>query len=458
MDKESPESIIREVVDYCADCDVCRYLMDDNCLFFPQLYRLWDQEIETGEKITDQDLRQLVDLCNFCALCPCPNIRSNVVRAKTRYIDRDGLKFGVRTLEDVELLGKICGALPRLSNLFLGNKAAGGLLKKAIGIHQDRKFPKFPVDKFQNWAESRKLHVKKTTNKKRKAAFFVGCTGRYLFPEVPRAAVEVLLKNDVEVYIPPQKCCGMPTLLEGDRNLTLIFAGYNLESLAGAVEDGYDIVCSCPTCGFMLKQVLKEGAYYSEEYQEFLGADADYIKAPDYKGAMSSGKFIKLSKTMYRNILKDDGYFSSLSSRARILTAEHTYDLGEYLLALSQAGEFRAPAGRIQGRLVYYPPCHAREQDIGRPYSELLASISTLDSESINGSFYCCGMAGIMGFKKEFHESSLKLGQNLMDKIREVNPDGIVTECLSCRLQFSQQTPLTIRHPIELIYEAYNED
>ena len=74
--------------------------------------------MEAGEKITSGELRNLVDLCNFCALCPCPPVRANIIEAKTRFVDRDGLKFGVRTLEDVERVAKLCGAIPRLSNNF----------------------------------------------------------------------------------------------------------------------------------------------------------------------------------------------------------------------------------------------------------------------------------------------------------------------------------------------------
>ena len=95
MEKSSPEKKAHKVVDECADCDVCRFLMDSDCLMFPELYRLYDREKESGEKITSGELRHLVDLCNFCALCPCPPVRANIIEAKTRFIDRDGLKFGV---------------------------------------------------------------------------------------------------------------------------------------------------------------------------------------------------------------------------------------------------------------------------------------------------------------------------------------------------------------------------
>ncbi len=65
MEINEPEKIIRAVLDSCADCDVCRFLMDSSCLLFPELYRLFDKEMEGGETITADELPDLVDLCNF---------------------------------------------------------------------------------------------------------------------------------------------------------------------------------------------------------------------------------------------------------------------------------------------------------------------------------------------------------------------------------------------------------
>ena len=48
MEKIDPENTARMVIDACSDCDVCRFLMDSDCLMFPELYRLYDKEIETG--------------------------------------------------------------------------------------------------------------------------------------------------------------------------------------------------------------------------------------------------------------------------------------------------------------------------------------------------------------------------------------------------------------------------
>jgi len=74
--------------------------------------------------------------------------------------------------------------------------------------------------------------------------------------------------------------------------------------------------------------------------------------------------------------------------------------------------------------------------------------------EPVDGSLYCCGMAGIMGFKRDFHETSLHLGHRLMEKIQALAPERLITDCLSCRLQFDQLLPYKVQHPVELLNEA----
>ncbi|UCD90737.1 MAG: hypothetical protein JSW04_04725 [Desulfobacterales bacterium] len=432
--------------------------MDTTSFLFPELYRLYDREVETKEKITAEKLRNLVDLCNFCAVCPCPNIRADIIQAKTAFIDRDGLKFSIRIIEDVELMGKLCGAIPQLTNILFQNKRIGALFKEATGIHKKRSIPQFPKENFLKWANRKNIHVKHKKKQKNKVAYFAGCTSRYLFPEVPKAVVEVFQHNGINVYYLEQQCCGMPTLLEGDRKLTLKFAEFNIDRLAEVVEDGYDIVCSCPTCGYMLKNVLKEGAYYSSEYQAAVGADEFYLKIP--KGIRTSNPdkdaFVWLKKSLYPGLLKDEGYFSSISARKRIMVAENTYDLGEYLVKLNETGELKKAFGPIPERAAYYPPCHLREQEIGRPYQNILGLIPEFSIETIGDAFYCCGMAGIMGLKQGFHSTSIKMGRRLIAKIKEIHPEKLITDCLSCRMQFNQLTPYKVFHPIEILKESYS--
>ena len=205
-----------------------------------------------------------------------------------------------------------------------------------------------------------------------------------------------------------------------------------------------------------LSGIIKEGAYYSQEYQESVGADQTYLKIPTAKTSDNPGgkSFEFLKRNMYQGILKDDGYFSAIDPIKRIVVAENTYDLGEYLTNLHRSGQLKTDFGEVSGRMVYYPPCHLREQNIGRPYQELLSLLPGIDLEPVDGSLYCCGMGGIMGFKREFHETSIHLGNRLMKKINDLKPERLVTDCLSCRLQFNQLLPYKVYHPIEILKEA----
>jgi glycerol-3-phosphate dehydrogenase subunit C len=38
-----------------------------------------------------------------------------------------------------------------------------------------------------------------------------------------------------------------------------------------------------------------------------------------------------------------------------------------------------------------------------------------------------------------------------------MNPEVLVTDCLSCRLQFNQLLPNKVLHPIEIIWQAYGK-
>jgi len=450
---KDPEKLTRAVVDACADCDVCRDLMDVNCLMFPELYRLWDRETDGGASITAIDLRRLVDLCNFCALCPCPNIRSDLMTAKSAFIQRDGLGRRVRIVEDVALVSRICGTFPQLTNRLFRLQTIRSCGNRMMGLHSERFLPTFPAENFPSWAKSHNLHHKPRKGP-RKVAYFAGCTANYLFPEVAEAVVLLLQSNGIEVWVPPQNCCGMPTFLEGDQRLTRKFIRSVIPILLEAVKDGFEIVCSCPTCGFFLKCLIKEGAYYSDEYQASVHADRNVLLVPDETATPADGgkrSFLHLSRMIYGKILVDKGDFSFIPPMQRIQVAEHTRDLGEYLSGLYRAGEIDLPESGTKERLIYFPPCHQREQQIGRPYLELLENVPGLSIQPLTGTLYCCGMAGIMGFKQDFHEASLKIGRPLMEKIEKSKADRIVTDCLSCRLQFNQTLSLPVSHPVEIL-------
>jgi len=78
-------SLVLKIFKKCAGrsgCEVCREHMEEDCLFFPEMYRLHDLAQETCNPPNEKDLASLVDLCTLCGRCPCQDIRILVLKAK----------------------------------------------------------------------------------------------------------------------------------------------------------------------------------------------------------------------------------------------------------------------------------------------------------------------------------------------------------------------------------------
>jgi len=471
----SPEGTMRSVMDTCADCDACRFLMDESCPFFPELYRLADRKDEGGEPASEAELRELARKCTLCDLCPCPNIRGDIVAAKTAFARRQGLPLGSRLLADIQGeargrprgrpclplgsrfladiqgLGELSSRTPRLVNQLLNLPLVEPLLKKCAGVHPSRTLPGMPRESFFRWARRKGLDRKSESQPG--VAYFAGCTAGYFFPEVARAAVTVLEHSGVPVHVPPQQCCGMPTLVEGEKPRTMERVRFNLETLLARAREGYTPVCSCPTCGFLFKVLLHEDAVYSRAYQESLGAGPGEIRIPRDRGGRT--EHVSLNKALYSRLSEHEEYFSELDPLDRVALSSRVRDLGQYLEELREQGRLKAPTRRVEMRVAYFAPCHQREQNTGTPYATILSLVPGLRVEQVGGRLDCCGMGGSLGMKKDFSRESVRIGEALMDKIRASSPEAVVTDCLSCRLQLEHLLPFPVFHPLEMLSRSY---
>ncbi len=452
MKNYEAESLTKEIIEECGDCDVCRYLMDETCFFFPELFRLWDKEKQEKKEITKEELRHLLKLCHFCALCPCSNIRAKIIKAKTALIEKEGIRPSIFLMENVEIVWRIMSSFAWNKSVL--RKPLDLVLKKIMNIHPERKIPKFPKESFIKWAKKENITKEPLSQGEQKVAYFVGCTGKFLFPEVPKAFVSIMQKLKIPLYIFDQHCCGMPAFLEGDRKLVLKWLRSNMDRWSELVSKGYDIVCSCSTCAFFIKEIIPSGAVYSPKVQEIIGAQKDEIKVPlgrDFK----SSTCLSLSKKLYEKILVDEDYFSVIDPLERLRIAKKTFDAGEYLLRVLKSHKPLFTSGAFSKRMVYFAPCHQREQKIGKPYLEIF-TMANIAVEEIQKSMYCCGLGGIMGFKKDYHLPSISIGERLAKKLEEFKPEIVITDCLSCRIQLNQLTTYSVLHPLEIIRKVMN--
>ncbi|MGA2319098.1 MAG: heterodisulfide reductase-related iron-sulfur binding cluster, partial [Thermodesulfobacteriota bacterium] len=87
----------------------------------------------------------------------------------------------------------------------------------------------------------------------KKVAYFYGCYINTNEVDVGKATVQVLDANGFEITLPPQQCCGIPMLGNGDFNGAKKMAHYNVPSLLNTIHSGSDIIFSSTSCGHMIK-------------------------------------------------------------------------------------------------------------------------------------------------------------------------------------------------------------
>lgn len=234
----------------------------------------------------------------------------------------------------------------------------------------------------------------------RRIAYFAGCTANYVDPEIGKATIEVLRRNDVWPVFPDQECCSIGRLSYGDRRTFLRKARANVSSLVAA---GCAVVTACTSCALALKQ----------EYPRLLRTEEAERVAQD------------------------------------------TYDVMEYLAGLRVEGVLSTDFHPVALRVAYHAPCHLRVlgQELIDNRLQLLRLIPGLVVIYIDRG--CCGMGGTFGFKQTNYAASMTIGEALFQGIREAAPDVVATECPGCAMQIEQGTGLPVIHPILILKQAY---
>jgi len=268
-------------------------------------------------------------------------------------------------------------------------------MERTVGLTSEKNFPEFSNQTFKDWFKTKKSRGKK------KIAYFVGCSTNYYNPDVGKSVLEVLEKNNHEVILPDQTCCGVARLNYGDLDLARKNMEYNINSLLEVVKQGYEIVTSCPSCSLSLKE--------------------EYIDITDRQEAR--------------------------------LIAENTYNINEYLLKLHDAGQLNLELNDEQKKYAHHTPCHLKAQMLGNSTKKLLELLPGVKVEEVDAG--CCGSAGTFGFKDENYELSMKIGENVFNELKNMSFDQVLTDCDACRMQLAEGTGKQIIHPIQVIANRY---
>jgi len=347
-----------------------------------------------------------IDLCIGCHLCDmvCSsgvNISELNLIAKAKYLDEKGRPFRDWFLTHSYLYGRLGSFFSPLINRLLRNSQIKWLVETILRIDRRRELPGYESSTFRQWfKEYPSKGNKKVVSTRNRVAYFYGCYTNTHEVDVGKATVEVLEANGFEVILPPQRCCGIPMLGNGDFKGAKKMGLYNVPSFLNAIRSGSDIVFSSTSCGYMIKH--------------------------EYSRLLSIPKAEEVS--------------------------EHLHDLFEFLRNLKESNGFNTHFKELSLKAAYFAPCHLRALGIGLPVLEILRLIPGLKIYNIEAD--CCGMGGTFGFKKEKYEISQEIGKDLAEAIDRLKPEIILSDCEGCRMQIRHLTGLKVLHPIQILRDA----
>ncbi|MFZ2095574.1 MAG: anaerobic glycerol-3-phosphate dehydrogenase subunit C [Anaerolineales bacterium] len=351
-----------------------------------------------------------VDYCSGCRACNmvCPTgvkIAEINSRARAQLVNQGkiSLKYRLRNnlIARPELLGKVGQPFSPIVNYLLELNPARWFAEYTLGIHHSAPLPKFSNQLFTSWFHNHPKPVGTT----RKVVYFHGCSTQYYEPRIGRAAVQVLEANGCEVIVPPQNCCGLPLLSNGEFTAARKYHQNNVKNLVDYAYQGIPIIGTSTSCTLTLK----------EEAPELLDMD----------------------------------------DQATQLVAMNTFDFNEFLLMLHQEGSLNLNLNPIPLSLVYHIPCQYRAHRIGKPGIELLQLIPELEITDSHNT--CCGIAGTYGYKEEKYNISMEVGQSLFQLINHdlSTSPFVVCDSETCRWQITHATGKPAVHPVELLAKSY---
>lgn len=352
-----------------------------------------------------------VDLCSGCRQCNlvCPNgVKIAEINARARaQIVAGGQVPTIQRLRNNMVarsasLARIAQPFHPLANFLFAFPPFRNLADRLLQVSREAPFPRYAPQKFSSWFG--RQTPKAGTNGR--VVFFHGCATEYNEPWVGQAAVGVLQACGLEVIVPPQGCCGLPLLSNGEFDAARRYHDRNLRSLGEFARQGVPIVGTSTSCILTLK----------EEAPELL----------------------------------------EMHSQPASLVASMTYDFSEFLLLLHSEGRLTASFRRLPLFIPYHEPCQYRAQRLSSPGLELLGFIPGVElSQSMAA---CCGIAGTYGFKSEKYAIAMQVGGPLFDFVRSSSAPFVLCESETCRWQITHATGVPAFHPVELLAFALDLD
>jgi len=411
---------LERVYELCHGCRRCFSL----CNAFPLLFDAIDEsptgELDSVDRKVFWEVADHCYLCDMCYMSKCPYVPPHpwnidfphlMLRAKAVKFRKGEFRFRDKVLSSTDLVGTLAG-IPVVSQVVnkLNDTSTGRrLLERTLGVHVEA-----PIPDYHSTSGRRRVargdrrgasEVRATAETRGQVALFATCYCNRNEPDVADDLATVFRHNGIPVTLAPrEKCCGMPKLELGDLESIERAKNVNVPELARMVDQGYDLVAPVPSCVLMFKQELP-----------LLFPEDEQVK--------------KVQAAMF--------------------------DPFEYLALRHKAGLLRTDFKQPLGKVSYHVPCHLRVQNLGLKTRDVLRLVPGTEIEPIER---CSGHDGTYGVKKEFRETSMKIGRPVFGKVRNAAPDHYASDCPMAGHQIESGLGAGAKpptHPLKLLRLAY---
>ena len=376
---------------------------------------------------------RFAELCTACSRCVnnCP-VRIDIPWLNENLRNRMNQAQGGSVVKSV--FGAATGSAPEdrtapLQKQFFGNyqtfgkwgtRTAGlanssfdwafarSAMEAALGVDHRRELPKFPVKSWVDlYREERHPGAGTHPDARPVLAVFADVFTNFGAPERGMAAIRVLRRCGYDVELTPSLPDGRAALSQGMIDTARQQALAMVKMLRPYIENGKQLVVLEPSVLAMFRFDLRHFLDDQSLYEKLRSASFEPLQLV-WKAAQ-----------------------------------EHGLDLHAM---------FPAEQWRHSTKLFYHSHCQQRTCNAAEETMDVLRACGF---DVVTSSVECCGMAGSFGYKADYYDLSMAVGEDLFAQVRKADADSharvLVASGVSCHEQLWAGFHRPVHHPVEIL-------
>lgn len=365
---------------------------------------------ERANPFSHQELYEVMDLCLSCKGCAseCPsNVDMAGMKAEFlhQYYKTHGVPWRARVFANIGGLNRLGAYAPAVTNFFLKNPVVAPLLKRVLGVAEQRSLPAVRPS-LRRWFEKNRAALQPTGPEKGRVFFFCDEFTDYNDAPVGMAAIQLLTRLGYRVEMPAHPESGRAAISKGLLPMAQALAVRQVEIFQNLVTE------QTPLVGVEPSAILS----FRDEYPRMV---------PEaQRGA---------AKKLGANALLIEEFLFREAQKGNITPEMFTKDKRHILL---------------------HGHCHQKALASVDPSAWVLGLPENYTVSVIPSG--CCGMAGSFGYEREHYDVSMRIGELvLFPALRAADSEAIVAAPgTSCRHQILDGTGRVARHPVEVLWGA----